>query len=63
MNREWAIHMARRVWRVHPGVRSDEELTLGERAADRLRNGMGSWAFVLAAFCLLYTSPSPRDRS
>jgi uncharacterized membrane protein len=25
-----------------------ENLTFGERAADRLRNGMGSWTFVLA---------------
>jgi len=53
MNRDWAIHLARRVWRFHPGVRTDEQLTLGERAADRLRNGMGSWAFVLAALLFL----------
>jgi len=26
--------------------RAKERLTLGERSADRLRNGMGSWAFV-----------------
>jgi uncharacterized membrane protein len=26
---------------------------LGERAADRLRNGMGSWAFVLSALLFL----------
>jgi uncharacterized membrane protein len=25
-----------------------EKLTVGERAADRLRNGMGSWAFVMS---------------
>jgi uncharacterized membrane protein len=25
-----------------------EKLTVGERAADRLRNGMGSWAFVIS---------------
>ena len=53
MDREWAIHMARRLWRFHPAVRTDEQLTLGERAADRLRNGMGSWAFVLAALLFL----------
>lgn len=40
-------------WRRHPGVRSHERLTLGERAADRLRNGMGSWAFVFAALLVL----------
>ena len=36
----------RSLWHRHPGVRSNQELTLGERAADTLRNGMGSWAFV-----------------
>ena len=29
-------------WHRHRGVRSGEELSLGERAADRMRNGMGS---------------------
>ena len=29
-----------RRWTGHPGVRSGDELTAGERAADRLRNGM-----------------------
>ena len=33
-------------WHHHPGVRSGEDLTLGERAADVVRNGMGSWPFV-----------------
>ena len=39
-----------RHWRRRPGVRSGEQLTLGERAADRMRNGMGSWPFVFAFF-------------
>jgi uncharacterized membrane protein len=39
--------------RRHPGVRSGDQLTLGERAADRLRNGMGSWTFVFAALVFL----------
>ena len=34
------------LWTFHPRVRSGDDLTLGERAADRMRNGMGSWAFV-----------------
>src|SRR5690348_4351128 len=34
------------LWHKHPGVRSDDQLTLGERMADRVRNGMGSWPFV-----------------
>jgi uncharacterized membrane protein len=39
--------------RRHPGVRRADELTVGERAADRLRNGMGSWTFVFAALVFL----------
>ncbi|MDQ3947397.1 MAG: DUF1003 domain-containing protein [Actinomycetota bacterium] len=39
--------------RRHPGVRSGDQLTLGERAADRLRNGMGSWAFVVISLVFL----------
>lgn len=33
-----------------------DTLTTGERAADRMRNGMGSWTFVLAflAFMILW---------
>lgn len=37
-------------WHKHPGVRSGRELTFGERAADVMRNGMGSWIFVGAFF-------------
>ena len=33
-------------WHRHPGVRSGTQLTRGERAADKMRNAMGSWAFV-----------------
>jgi len=33
-------------WDDHPGVRSAHQLTRGERAADVIRNGMGSWGFV-----------------
>lgn len=49
----WRLRLARHLWRRHPGVRSGDELTLGERAADRLRNGMGSWAFVFGALLFL----------
>lgn len=41
----WQTH-----WHHHPGVRSGDQLTLGERAADRMRNMMGSWPFVFAFF-------------
>jgi uncharacterized membrane protein len=37
-------------WHLHPGVRSGSELSLGERAADRMRNAMGSWPFVFSFF-------------
>lgn len=37
-------------WHRHPGVRNRDQLSLGERAADSMRNGMGSWPFVLAFF-------------
>jgi uncharacterized membrane protein len=40
-------------WRRHPGVRSGAQLTLGERSADRMRNSMGSWAFVFGALGFL----------
>jgi uncharacterized membrane protein len=43
----------RHAWRAHPGVRTRSQLTLGERAADHMRNGMGSWAFVFAALVFL----------
>jgi uncharacterized membrane protein len=43
-------------WHRHPGVRSGNQLTLGERAADKVRNGMGSWPFVFTflAFMALW---------
>ena len=53
--KEWFMEPTRLVrsgWR-HPGVRSDDRLTLGERAADRMRNGMGSWAFVFDALIFI----------
>lgn len=48
---QWRI--TRSVWRHHPAVRTGEQLTLGERAADKLRNGMGSWGFVFGALVFL----------
>ena len=41
------------LWRHHKGVRSGAELTFGERAADVMRNGMGSWGFVFSALGFL----------
>ncbi len=41
------------IWHKHPGVRTGEQLTLGERAADRMRNMMGSWPFVFSFFAVM----------
>lgn len=49
----WTIRAGHRLWHRHPGVRAGSDLTVGERAADRLRNGMGSWAFVFSAVIFL----------
>ena len=35
-------------WDYHPHVRSGNDRTLGEKAADAMRHGMGSWPFVFA---------------
>jgi uncharacterized membrane protein len=44
----WQTH-----WHKHPGVRSGDQLTVGERAADRMRNIMGSWPFVFCFFGIM----------
>ena len=36
----------RHLWDRHPHTRSKSELTFGEKAADIMRNGFGSWTFV-----------------
>jgi uncharacterized membrane protein len=43
----------RTLWHHHPSVLSGDQLTRGERAADRMRNGMGSWPFVFSALVFL----------
>jgi uncharacterized membrane protein len=40
-------------WREHPTVRTGDQLSLGERAADKMRNGMGSWPFVFVFFAVM----------
>jgi uncharacterized membrane protein len=47
-NHAWQTH-----WHKHPGVRSGDELSVGERAADRMRNMMGSWPFVFSFFGIM----------
>jgi uncharacterized membrane protein len=44
----WQTH-----WHKHPGVRSGDQLSVGERAADRMRNMMGSWPFVFSFFGIM----------
>ena len=42
-------------WDKHPATEKfgDEKLSLGQRAADRMRNGMGSWGFVFGSLLFL----------
>lgn len=40
-------------WHKHPGVRTGDQLSRGERAADRMRNMMGSWGFVFGFFAVM----------
>lgn len=40
-------------WQFHPAVRSGDERTFGERAADLMRHGMGSWPFVFGFTALM----------
>ena len=44
----WTSH-----WHKHPGVRSGDDLSIGERAADKMRNAMGSWPFVFGFFAVM----------
>jgi uncharacterized membrane protein len=46
----WESH-----WHRHPGVRTGDQLSRGERAADRMRNMMGSWGFVFGFFAVMIT--------
>ncbi|MBJ8347031.1 DUF1003 domain-containing protein [Antrihabitans sp. YC2-6] len=50
-------------WHLHPGVRSGTELTRGERTADIVRNGMGSWPFVMVfvSFMALWAAINGND--
>jgi uncharacterized membrane protein len=53
MRRNVNFHIPPPSWHHHPAVRTGAQLTLGERAADKLRNGMGSWGFVFSALIFL----------
>jgi uncharacterized membrane protein len=39
---------------IHPAIRRGDRLTRGERAADSMRNGMGSWTFLFTALAFLF---------
>ena len=47
-NPAWRSH-----WHKHPGVGSGDQLSFGERSADRMRNMMGSWPFVFSFFTIM----------
>jgi len=42
-------------WDKHPATENfgENKLSFGQRAADRMRNGMGSWGFVFGSLVLL----------
>jgi uncharacterized membrane protein len=40
------VNVKRGDWTKHPHVRSGDQLSFGERAADVMRSAFGSWAFV-----------------
>jgi uncharacterized membrane protein len=44
---ESKVHVHKGHYEEHPVVRSGHDLTAGERAADLVRNGMGSWTFII----------------
>lgn len=54
-------------WRHHPGVRSKDQLTIGERAADSMRAGLGTWRFLgllgLVLLAWIVTGGFGADRS
>ena len=41
------------LWHRHEGVRSGDQLTFGERAADRMRDSFGSWSFIGATLLFI----------
>ena len=46
--RVWKRAKKTSTWEFHPKVRSGEDRTLGEKSADAMRHGMGSWPFVFS---------------
>lgn len=48
------------LWLNHPHVRTGDELSFGERSADVLKRGFGSWPFLLLlnAFLIIYVTLS-----
>lgn len=54
MRRFTDLHIPPASWHRHPAIRTGDELTRGERAADAMRNGMGSWGFVFGALVFLF---------
>jgi uncharacterized membrane protein len=41
-------------WEFHPAVRTGDQRTLGERSADAMRHGMGSWPFVFSFITFMF---------
>lgn len=45
--------MTHPIWNRHPGVRGESDLTLGERAADRMKVLLSTWACLIAFLLLM----------
>ena len=45
--------MRHHTWENHPHVRTGDQLTFGERAADGMRNGLGTWTFLVVFMLVL----------
>jgi uncharacterized membrane protein len=47
------VHIHKAHYEEHPDVRTGEDLTIGERLADIVRNSMGSWSFIIVFLCII----------
>lgn len=47
------VRSGRHLWSLHPHVRSGAQLSIGERAADLLKNAMGTWSALGVAIAAI----------
>jgi uncharacterized membrane protein len=44
---------AHHIWQIHPAVRSDSELTLGEKASDKMKALLATWGALFAVLVFI----------